>query len=485
MSDVARPFNPWGDGGAPHPGAEGWDGQRPAWRARLRYLTEDPGPIMLLACAPQWGKDRATRAIGLDLLLRLYRERIASPPTIPLLPTVNAWLVAPTREDYAQAWREWVEGTRDLHPVVNRSTRSIILFPDPDRIDTTGIHVKLKTGWDPDRMVAEPLDLLMITEAAKLPTSTHAQALSRLVSAGRKGWELYNGTPTEDPAQWYVELFRRGQEGDPGVIFVNEPSWASPFMCKPEQKAKLKGIKARVSRARWNGTWRAQLIQDADRPFRNLRDLATEPRRGPVPGGFYVKFYDPAGTGSENNALSAFLVLPGEIRQVELWWWNRNWSVSKSFLREAATRYPGVTLIDNNGRIAMETEIRDLLEPLGEEVEAQTWTNTRKVDMVDNAVRIFEARGSIAETGQVFRILHPQAGGENPVCATDVQYRELMNYRRLYTRTGKITYGHTVSGKLDSDDPGTDDCVTCILGSLWYAVREGTAATADDVPTRW
>lgn len=452
----AREFMLWGNE-PPH------SGQWPLWqRRRELWDPEAEASIMLAACGVRWGKDRLTVWTALDCLIDLYIERQGK---TNLIPPVLAWVIAPSSGDFDQVFREYVVHTEGLRRTINRSqgAQQIIIEGDPRSPESTGIHIEFKSGWQPDRLVGSGVDLLHITEGAKLADDAWAQAQGRIASPGRAGVLLVNGAPTTAPAAWYRSLFRRGQAGDPAILFVNESSLDNPMMTEANARI-FEQMRASVSPRFWRANVLAELLPEGSGLFRGLEEVSTAPEKPGERGARYLKFYDPSGRGDDFDGCTVFRFdgmyrrHPVEVKAHR--WQDAHWPRKAERLRAVMTEYPGETHFDANGRISMESELRRIAPP-GERIEPHTWTQSAKASMVDHAIRSIE-NGDVT-------LLSPKASE-----AAAVQFGELQDFTETRTRNG-VSYA--------APEGQHDDMAMCVIPALW-ALRDVGSGNAREALIR-
>jgi hypothetical protein len=97
-----------------------------------------------------------------------------------------------------------------------------------------------KSADNPDSLLAEGVDYLIVDEAARLDETIWHQHLSqRLID--RRGWALLLSTPSGK--NWFWRTWTRGQGGrDPGFESWRSPSWDNPHLDRA-------GIEAERSRS--------------------------------------------------------------------------------------------------------------------------------------------------------------------------------------------------------------------------------------------
>ena len=188
---------------APHPGQQ--------------LVHASPARFRLLAAGARWGKDRCMIMEFIDQFSKMLSEDRGD----DMVPKVHGWIIAPTFTLARQTWRE-------LKAYFPRSW--IVNIWESDRMIETvndGI-IEVRSADDPNMLVGVGIDIVLITEAARIPKldEVWANIETRLMSPGRGpggqgGIGLINSTPRG--RTWYYSMFKWGQKDDPDY----DPDWES------------------------------------------------------------------------------------------------------------------------------------------------------------------------------------------------------------------------------------------------------------------
>lgn len=138
-----------------------------------------------------------------------------------MIPKVRAWIVAPSEaianEDFVQLRRII---PKQLIADFNKSTKSLLT--------RNGILFEVKSAYDPESLVGVGLDVVLITEAARIKDleDVWSNLEGRLNSAGRGingkgGVALINSSPLG--ANYFYKMYLWGYDGNPD----KDPQWQS------------------------------------------------------------------------------------------------------------------------------------------------------------------------------------------------------------------------------------------------------------------
>lgn len=435
----------------PHPG-----GQAQIWARRRELWTPGLPDILFAACGPRWGKDRLCTWIMLEGLIRLLAKRRREGSQ--LIPLVHAWVVAPTSEDFKQVWREYKVHSQGLQHFRRdaEGSQAIFIEADPRDPERTGITIEFRSGWDPDRLVGVGLDVVHVTEAAKLPQESWEALDDRLASPGRLGKLVANGTPTEHPGRRYRELYRAGRDGDPRIIFANHATWENPHLGNEELR-KLMEIKRQSSERRWQANQGAKLLPEGSGLFRGLEGVSTAKPNSFQEHVHYIKGLDLAQLGDDWNSFSVFHFENRILVQDHIERWNKVlWPRSKQRIVALVSQYPGELHIDATGQNSSFEEIKAAVSRR-ELVQDVTFTNLAKRNWVDHAI-------ALVESNRV-RLLAKTASDD-----ARIQFEELTEYQEKVTGAGNVRYEHP--------EGGHDDTVDAFLLAAWGARDAIDIATA-------
>lgn len=133
-----------------------------------------------------------------------------------IIPDSYIWIVGPTMDlaekEFRVAWRLIVD--KGLIPVRRKSERELFIACE------NGTFIECRSEENPDQLIGEGLDLVVMAEAARLKHRTWDQYI-RPALADRRGDALLTSTPRG--FNWFYDFYNRGQLGHPSY----EPGWES------------------------------------------------------------------------------------------------------------------------------------------------------------------------------------------------------------------------------------------------------------------
>lgn len=229
-------------------------GQSDPYNATLRYK---PFPaqqmlhkefekcrFLVMACGNRFGKDRFTTMAGIKYFTEILNEN-RHIDNLDLTPSAFWWIVRPTERMAKQNWKE----LKKYFPrqwVVALSEASMTM-------ETIGGGViEVRSAYDPESLVGVGLDLVTITEAARIPEleKVWSNLEARLNSAGRGraidkpdpqigfGKAIINSSPLGK--NYFYDLFTMGQKDHPNYSsywFSAQLPWtANPVNAKLAQQ---------------------------------------------------------------------------------------------------------------------------------------------------------------------------------------------------------------------------------------------------------
>lgn len=139
-----------------------------------------------------------------------------------MIPDSYVWVVGPTMDlaekEFREVWKHAV--TKNLIPVRRKSERELFIQFE------NGTHIECRSEENPDQLIGEGLDLIVLAEAARLKIRTWDQYL-RPALADRQGRALFTSTPRG--FNYFYDFFQRGQ--DPTQL--DWASWKIPSSRNP------------------------------------------------------------------------------------------------------------------------------------------------------------------------------------------------------------------------------------------------------------
>lgn len=140
------------------------------------------------------------------------------------IPGSYVWIVGPTMDlaekEFRVAWRQIVEKGRI--PVRRKSERELFIQCD------NGSFLECRSEENPDQLIGEGLDLVVLAEAARLKLRTYDQYI-RPALADRRGKLLATSTPRG--FNYFYDFYTYGQSEDPK--YKDWESWMLPSSSNP------------------------------------------------------------------------------------------------------------------------------------------------------------------------------------------------------------------------------------------------------------
>lgn len=178
-----------------------------------KEVHESTGRFRVVVAGRRWGKS-------------LMAAREIEP--VLMLPGRRVWIVAPVYDLTDKVFREVWDSLilKQGLPTERKSDRErIIKF-------VWGATLEGKSAENPDSLVGEGLDLLVIDEAAKIKREIWEKYL-RPTLTDRQGAALFISTP--EGYNWFYQIYLRGQDpAHPEWESFQFPSWASPYLAAKE-----------------------------------------------------------------------------------------------------------------------------------------------------------------------------------------------------------------------------------------------------------
>lgn len=347
-----------------------WDGigYKPHEGQRLVHASNKPRRI--LACGSRWGKTTCAAAEGLASGLA-PRDRS------------YGWIVAPYYGLTEKVFREMAFILKERAPSLiveckNSSQEKKIVMHN---LGGGVSEIVGKTADNPDSLIGEGLDWLIIDEAARIKPEIYYGHLSQRL-LDREGWALLISTPKGKG--WFYEEFRRGigSTPDPAYKSWNAPTWQNPHV----NKALIDAEKTRIPERVFKQEYAGEFVEGAGQVFRRVRDVASlECIDTPSSGEIYVAGIDLAKT----TDFTVVVVMDSKRRVVAFDRFNKiDWSLQTQRIKAIFERF-GVSVgyVDSTG----------LGEPVYEgllhadiPVEGYKLTQASKSAAIDNLAMLFD-----------------------------------------------------------------------------------------------
>ena len=232
-------------------------------QAKLHYPTKETARFFVMVCGRRFGKTTASA-----MEATYYASQ----------PNKRIWLVGLSYDKadlmFREIWQKMVIG----------KANDIIRASEKDRIIKFkwGTTVEAKSADNPDSLVGEGLDLLIVDEAAKVKRKIWDMYLSPTLS-DRKGKGIFITTP--EGFNWIYDLFLLGQQDELWESH-QAPSWDNHFSF-PSGKSDqfLLERKRNMSKEVYDQEYGAQFTSFAGRvyPFDRMLDVGSYPYNRDLP----------------------------------------------------------------------------------------------------------------------------------------------------------------------------------------------------------
>jgi hypothetical protein len=323
----------------------------------------------IVSCGVRWGKSLCAAMEAIAAAVLAQGRSIG-------------WIVAPTYDLSDRIYREvelrLMEHLSHRIVVRKESERRIVI-----RNSSGGLsEIRAKSADNPDSLLGEGLDFVIVDEASRLKPRIWQNFLSqRLID--RDGWALLISTPKGKG--YFYDLFRlgQGQTHDPNYESWNMPSWSNPLL----DRALIEAERQRIPSAAFRQEFGAEFIEGSGSVFRNVRDCATSEWSKPLLRERYFGGLDLAKT----EDYTVLTILDSHFRLVHCDRFRRqDWSIQINRVRAALDRYGGASvLVDSTGA---GEPILEALKRDGVRANPYPFTVKSKAALVDNLSLLFEQR---------------------------------------------------------------------------------------------
>ena len=176
---------------------------------KLHFPKKD-ARFTVAVCGRRWGKS-VSASKEIEIMLNM--------------PKTRSWVVAPTYQTAEKVFREvWHSVIQNRDPKKNLATTRAS-YKDMYIETATGSIFEAKSADNPNSLVGEGLDLLILDEVAKQKKVVWEMYLRPTLS-DRKGKAIFITTP--EGYNWVYDLYLKGQSDEEWLSF-NSPSWENQF----------------------------------------------------------------------------------------------------------------------------------------------------------------------------------------------------------------------------------------------------------------
>ncbi len=337
-------------GFVPHAG-----GQKEAFMSDARFK--------ILCNGRRWGKSLYAAVEAINYLFR-ENKRI--------------WVVGPTYDLSRKVFREIYRYVRP---------RRKIWYPDGHCSDSKS-EMRILTNWgteilgksadNPDSLIGEGLDLLIIDEAARIKEVIWDENL-RPTLTDRQGKAIIISTPKG--RNWFYHLWTRGKDPQ----FPLYRSWRHPTSDNPHiAPEEIEEARMTLPDRAFRQEYLAEFLEDTGGVFRNVRRLIRKTLRESLKGeSFHI--------GVDLAKYMDFTVITVLDRKGDLVYFDRfnkiDWNLQKERIRFISKKYPGKIVLDSTG---VGDPIYDELRKDGLNVEGYRFTSPSKEQLINNLSMVIE-----------------------------------------------------------------------------------------------
>lgn len=384
----------------------------------------------LMMCGARWGKDRCSIMEYIQKYAGMLSEE--RPPS--MVPAVHGWVVAPNFTLARQTWRE-LKAYFPQEWVVNywETDKTIQTIND-------GV-IEIRSADDPDMLVGVGLDIVLITEAARINRleDVWANLETRLMSPGRGpngtgGLALINSTPRG--RNYFYTMYRWGQEDDPMYDPKWEswrfPSYTNTYLTEHDIDF-FNSLRKRYPDRVYKQEIEAIPLAEGNSVFPTADNCAVyEGPEDAQPHRTYTIGWDPARSAD----FSGVVIRNNVGEAVKIYQWTgRPWSVQVDEIERLAREYNYAhVVIDATG---IGDTLPEQLIKRGISAEGVFFTNPLKEQLVNHLAMLVEQES----------IKYPN---------NEVLVNELKDYQYFLTQTGVIRYSASTSAR-------HDDIVTAMM----------------------
>ncbi|MCC7014859.1 MAG: hypothetical protein IT454_20015 [Planctomycetes bacterium] len=339
----------------PHPG------QRAVHASKKRYR--------VVACGSRWGKSVCA---AMETLASAFEPRECA----------MIWVVAPTYDLADRIYRQIELKVLERLPhrlIAKKEAERRILL----RNLAGGVsEIRAKSADNPDSLLGEGLDFLVVDEASRLrPRIWNSFLSQRLMD--KRGSALLISTPRSKG--YFYDLYRRGQPPDPDPDYAswNMPSWSNPML----PMADIEAERRRLPDAAFRQELGAEFIEGAGAVFHGIRDIAVGEFQEPVAGERYV-----AGLDLAKVQDYTVLIIINSRREVVFYdrFHRLDWGLQTARIVGATSRYQRAQIL---------CDVTGVGDPIYEElcragcrVTPYAFTSRSKSALVENLVVMCEQR---------------------------------------------------------------------------------------------
>lgn len=337
-------------GFVPHDG-----GQEEAFMSEARFK--------ILCNGRRWGKSLYA---AVEVINYLFREN------------KRVWVVGPTYDLSRKVFREIYRYVRPRRKIWYPYGHCSDSKSEMRILTNWGTEILGKSADNPDSLIGEGLDLLIIDEAARIKESIWDENL-RPTLTDRQGKAIIISTPKG--RNWFYHLWTRGKDPQ----FPLYKAWQHPTSDNPHiSPEEIEEARMTLPDRAFRQEYLAEFLEDTGGVFRNVRRLIRGTLRNPRPG---ERFF----IGVDLAKYMDFTVITVLDERGDLVYFDRfnqiDWNLQKDRIRYISKRYPGKVVLDSTG---VGDPIYDELRRDGLNVEGFRFTASSKEQLVNNLSMLIE-----------------------------------------------------------------------------------------------
>jgi len=320
--------------------------------------------IRVIDAGVRWGKSKLAAFEGLVESQRNPRDSIG-------------WIVAPSYDLANKVFREVYRA------VVEKIHQSLVLEASEAKMRIRFVNIwgfiseiKGKSGDNPDSLLGESLDWVVLDEAARLkPTIWDSHISQRLID--KKGWALMISTPKGK--NWFYQNYLRGLDPlNKRIQSFHHPTSNNPII----DPLDIEQEKASLPESVFRQEYLAEFIEGGGLVFKNVRACIQGALMKPSPTQSYVMGVDLA----KLHDFTVMCVMDDKGRLVEFERFNKiDWELQKRRIKIICDKYNKAPMIVDatgmGGDMFVESLMRD-----GYPVMPFTFTEGSKRDLIDNLI---------------------------------------------------------------------------------------------------
>lgn len=296
-----------------------------------------------------------------------------------MLPNSKVWITAPTYSLAEKVFNELLTFISKIYP---EGTFRITSKPGMSIMFDNGTLIECKSSENPEGMLGEEVDLLIIDEAAMVSPNVYDRYLFA-TTAIRKGLTIFISTPNKK--NWFFRKYGEVKDSEEGFVF-NSPSSINPYM-PPEEIERARKI---VPEDVFKQEYLAQFLDTGAGVFRGFYDLVGETYDEPWGSHRYVMGADLA----KVNDFTVLTVIDKQTHNVVYWerFNGLDWSLVIKKIANIANKYNKAKLIIDSTGVGNPVTEAIKREAEGLLVEEFKFHTKSKKDLIDKLSIFIENR---------------------------------------------------------------------------------------------